>query len=322
MTWLWRIVVVTVTLLTAGFSSTVESKKPSSSSPRAKKKQHALAVCAIFRNEARFLVEWIEFHKLMGASRFYLYNNLSEDHYREVLAPYIESGEVELEEWPYSCQTSPETGVAPWTKIQTDAYNHAIAKATDKVKWLAILDTDEFLYPVKAENLVSYLADFEGHGGVVAHWQLFGTSHVRKIPDGSLMIETLTLKAHDGYAENGYVKSIVRPERVRTIDDPHFAHYLPPYAAVNQNGDPVPASLSPIVVDKLRINHYWSRDEEFFYSVKVPRREGWLEGLAGQLQRLENINQIEDRVIWRFIPSLRKRMGLPTSEIEVSRKST
>ena len=181
--------------------------------------------------------------------------------------------------------------------------------------------TDEFLFPTEEETLPQYLAAFEGHGGVVAHWQLFGTSHVARIPEGLLMLEALTFKAPDGYAENGYVKSIVRPERVSTITDPHFAFYKPPYAAVNQNGHHVPYSLSPIVVDKLRINHYWSRDEEFFYNVKVGRRQGWQEGLDGQLRRLENINQIEDHTIWRFVPALRGRMGLSPCSLTLSTPS-
>ena len=38
--------------------------------------QHELGVCAIFRDEARFLDEWISFHAGVGATHFYLYNNL------------------------------------------------------------------------------------------------------------------------------------------------------------------------------------------------------------------------------------------------------
>jgi hypothetical protein len=31
-----------------------------------------LAVCAIYRNEAEFLGEWLEFHRLAGVQRFFL----------------------------------------------------------------------------------------------------------------------------------------------------------------------------------------------------------------------------------------------------------
>ena len=34
-----------------------------------------LSVCAIYRNEAPYLAEWIEFHRLVGAERFFLYDN-------------------------------------------------------------------------------------------------------------------------------------------------------------------------------------------------------------------------------------------------------
>ena len=36
--------------------------------------------------------EWVEFHRLVGVERFFLYNNFSEDNHMEVLAPYIEEG--------------------------------------------------------------------------------------------------------------------------------------------------------------------------------------------------------------------------------------
>src|SRR5262245_21968687 len=46
---------------------------------------HALAVCAIFKDEAKFLDEWIRFHARVGVTRFYLYDNGTRDHEYEVL---------------------------------------------------------------------------------------------------------------------------------------------------------------------------------------------------------------------------------------------
>src|SRR5271165_4385432 len=77
-----------------------------------------LAICAIFQNEAPYLKEWIEFHKLVGVQHFYLYNNLSTDDYITVLAPYIDTKEVDLVDWPYP-KTSPEH----WYEIQCAAYD-------------------------------------------------------------------------------------------------------------------------------------------------------------------------------------------------------
>jgi hypothetical protein len=39
-----------------------------------------LAVAAVFRRETRYLREWLEFHRLVGVERFYLFNHdLEED---------------------------------------------------------------------------------------------------------------------------------------------------------------------------------------------------------------------------------------------------
>src|SRR4051794_11337491 len=53
--------------------------------------QYDFTVCAIFQNEAKYLKEWIEYHRLVGAQHFYLYNNRSTDHYMDILQPYIDS---------------------------------------------------------------------------------------------------------------------------------------------------------------------------------------------------------------------------------------
>ena len=45
-----------------------------------------LSICAVYRDEAPYLREWVEFHRLVGVERFFLYNNDSVDEHREVLA--------------------------------------------------------------------------------------------------------------------------------------------------------------------------------------------------------------------------------------------
>ena len=49
-----------------------------------------LAMCTMYRDHAAYLAEWIEFHRLVGAERFFLYDNGSTDNHREVLAPYVD----------------------------------------------------------------------------------------------------------------------------------------------------------------------------------------------------------------------------------------
>lgn len=70
---------------------------------------------SISKNEAPYIKEWIEFHKLVGFTKFYFYDNESEDNTVDILKPYIDSGLVEYT-------------LIKGKGRQLDAYNDAIAK--------------------------------------------------------------------------------------------------------------------------------------------------------------------------------------------------
>ena len=70
-------------------------------SPKKIEPKYQLAICSIFQNEAGYLKEWIEFHRLLGVEHFYLFNNLSTDNFHSVLAPYVKNKVITLIEWPY-----------------------------------------------------------------------------------------------------------------------------------------------------------------------------------------------------------------------------
>lgn len=95
-----------------------------------------LAVTAIFKDEGKYLKEWLDYHLLAGVEHFYLYNNDSSDDYKEVLAPYIEKGFVTLTEWPGRLMMYP-------------AYSDALDKHRFDCRYMAFFDIDEFVYPKK-----------------------------------------------------------------------------------------------------------------------------------------------------------------------------
>ncbi len=51
-----------------------------------------LGLVAIFRGEDSYLVEWIEFHRMMGVDHFILYDNGLEKSSQILLKPYIDKG--------------------------------------------------------------------------------------------------------------------------------------------------------------------------------------------------------------------------------------
>lgn len=274
--------------------------------PFQKKAHHYdLAVCAIFQNEAPYLKEWIEFHKLVGVEHFYLYNNLSTDNYKEVLQPYIDAKIVDLTEWPFAISEE-----LAWFTIQCDAYNHALKKGRH-AEWLAFIDSDEFLVPVQKDSLVEALEEFKGCGGVGINWQLYGTSKIAKIPDNIMLVEALVYKAVDDYGSNCHVKSIVCPRYVKEFQNSHYAKYKKGYFHVDENHNVFKKNATEKVsVEKLRINHYWTRDRNYFLNVKLASRmkRGW--SIEHDLKVAEMLNSVYDPIMLRFVPKLREQMGL------------
>jgi hypothetical protein len=272
-------------------------------------KKYELVICALFRDEAFFLKEWLEFHKLMGVQHFYLYNNLSQDEYIEILMPYILAGEVELFDWPV--ETYQQLDYLNF--VQLPIYNHALKIAQKTAHWAAFIDLDEFLFPVKSSDLVSFLQDYRAFAGLVVNWQAYGTGGIDSLSPQGLITENLVWKAPTYFQGNHMIKSIVQPLLVSMISDPHSFFFVGDYFAVNANGEPIPPGQSShpvIAIDRIRINHYWFGTKNWFLQNKIPRRARW--GLSFTPEYIESLiescNQERDESILRFTPQLRKRI--------------
>ena len=277
--------------------------------------EYTLTIAATFKDEAPYLKEWIEYHKLMGVEHFRLYNNNSEDDYLAVLGPYIQKGEVSLIDWPSS-----QEDLKNWVFLtQWPACIDAINYYKGKSQWLALIDIDEFLFPLEDPDMPTFLKNYEDYPGVVLSWQCFGTSFIKEIPPGQLLIETFTLKAEESSIRNIAVKSIVKPEYVdlnKIAWAPHTFHYLTSKTAVFPDKQERPENLDHstwrICAEKAVINHYVHRSESYFWKIKIAKkiRMEHTEGL--NIKYIKNwrnsCNQVEDKRIFCFVPSLRKKM--------------
>jgi len=165
-----------------------------------------LAICAIFRNEAPYLREWIEFHRLVGVERFHLYQNRSDDAYESIVRPYVDEGLVELTQWPR----------LPPCHLQ--AYQHFISRYTGEPWWVAFIDCDEFLfspcYPTVSEAITAIAAPAWGALGV--NWMCFGASG-QETPAPGFVTERFVTRPADNFSANRHIKSVVRMDRVEAV---------------------------------------------------------------------------------------------------------
>ena len=210
--------------------------------------KYELAVCLRFKNEARYLAEWIDFHSSAGVDHFYLYNNNSTDGFRETLTQYVREGLVTLHEWP-------ATPASPAADL------HCITHCREEARWLAFIDADEFLFSTGGLGLKDILRKVEAFPALAVNWIYFGCNGHLARPAGGVL-ENYTRRAE---SPNRHVKSIVNPRKVIKYGNSHYWLYSGGALPVNTRLQKVYGSFSePPVDDLLRINHYYSKSREDF----------------------------------------------------------
>lgn len=272
---------------------------------------YELSVCAIFQDEAPYLKEWIEFHKIQGAEHFYLYNNNSTDDFRDVLDPYIHNHEVTLIEWP---KTYSDGDRNAWDQIQRGAYMDCMQRFGEDNRWIAVIDIDEFLFCPKGEKLTHFLEEYRSFAGVGVNWRMFGTSHIEELPSGAVLIEQLTQCNKRYHWENWFYKSIVQPKYVIGCACAHSFEFKEGMFTVDYRKKKITDAYRAlgIFLKRIRINHYCTRTEKYLREKKIPSR---LKRRPNQTTFVEMItlyseayNKRNDTDILQFVSELRDKI--------------
>lgn len=253
-----------------------------------------LSICAVYRDEAPYLREWVMFHHIVGVERFYLYNHASADDHRAALEPFVEADLVDLRDWP--------DVVAP----QHSIYDDCLREHREESRWIAFLDLDEFLFSPSRQPLPEVLSEYERWPAVGVNWVMFGTSGHCTRPPG-LVIESYLHRANSTEELwNRRFKSIVDPARATRCEDAHHFAYREGQV-VDEHQRPIegPVTDSPSH-SRLLINHYWTKSEEdLAKKFSRPRAsDGWLPP-PPDLERLDRgLNAERDETILSYVPAV------------------
>ncbi len=271
------------------------------------KKKYKVCTCTIFKNEAQYLKEWIEYNHLIGIDHFYLYNNNSEDDYQSVLAPYVESGLVTLLQWEKN-------------QAQMECYQDGIARFKDETKWMCFIDIDEFIVPIKHDNIYDFLKKFEkNRGSVVCYWKMFCSS-------GRMNRDRLTLVS-ESFNVCWPKMDTVGKCFYNTSFDVDFSYYrnkvihhsmwtkykrcmIPP---VNSDGNFIMYGINKVSSDEfpVQINHYFTKSYQEYKEKKAkgdvyfkinPHDENYF-------YRHEMLCTSSDYKIYKYLIKLKNIMG-------------
>ena len=144
-----------------------------------RKLKYRISLCLIFKNEAPFLKEWLDYHLTIGIDHFYLYNNSSEDDYQCVLKPYIDKDIVTLIDWPYK-------------QSQFKCYEHCFSTYGEESNWISFLDADEFICLRRDNDINQWIKRFDKYPAITIAFLMFGTSGVLKHDYSKMVIEQYT----------------------------------------------------------------------------------------------------------------------------------
>lgn len=249
------------------------------SAPKPKRFKYNLAVVAIMKNEGPYLREWIEFHKMMGVDKFFLYDNESTDDTKKILKPYIKSGLVEYTFFPGQ-------------KMQLPAYYDCLNKHKMDTKWLAVFDLDEYLVPVKYDNVRDFLKTVKPDvAQIIIDWVIFGSNGHEKKPKG-LVLESYTRRAKHGWL----YKSIINPRLAMNL---------------NCHEHEVAGKTIEPSTNVIRMHHYHCKSWEE-YLKKAARGDAW-NGAAGGMYKYQRAcfdehdkNDVTDTAAVRFVPKLKR----------------
>jgi hypothetical protein len=268
-----------------------------------------VSIVSIFRDEAKYLKEWIEFHLLVGVDNFYLVNNNSSDNYYEILKDYIDKKIVTL--YDLNIET---TNNQPSRNNEEIIVSHWVSYLNDIVKksnedWVMHVSTDEFIYPTEVDNIKDVLINFEDNVGEISvNWTLFGNNNIT-LSKNDLLIEKLNKSSYPYHEHNYHVKPIFKPSSILNIPSVHFGSIKNGYIKVDANGNPnnfkTNYEVKERVLTPLHINHYRLRDLSWTQN-KIKMYELW--DRNDFLSLSNSYNDVENNNISRFINTLKTKL--------------
>ncbi|MBJ3776462.1 glycosyltransferase family 2 protein [Acuticoccus mangrovi] len=272
-----------------------------------------VTLVAILKNEAPYVDEWIEAHRLIGFDAMILYDNASTDGTGERLAAHAGRG-VRVIDWP----DRPERRAPP----QIAAYRHATARL--RTEWAAFFDGDEFLNLHKHDSVGAMLAEIPPEAEAVGvSWRVFGSSGAIAA-SAEPVTERFVRAAPAAMPANTMIKTIARTDRLVRM-----AIHKGVFLSHQHDGDPVGRYVTPsgrpmVFGDNGRptepewetaqLNHYVVKSREEFAAKmrrgRAAKRSGGADKFysdeeASRHFRVHDRNDEEDRSLLDLLARLR-----------------
>lgn len=248
--------------------------------------ERPLYICAIFKNEAKYLYEWLSYHDAVGVDHFFLYNNNSVDAYLDVLRSWPDQSKITLIDWPE-------------VPGQTSAYRHMLDTHRNDSAWCAFIDLDEYLCPQSFLSIKKVLAAMDDHcSGLYVHWLMFGSNGHKNEQPGRI-IERFTRRAYNNFEPNRIGKTIVRLDRATEVG---FCHIIRSSGKmINDSGDEIDQNGTGVHTrtshNLIALNHYYTKSLAEWTTRRALGKADHQPGSAGFYRTEEEFHRHDQNVV-------------------------
>lgn len=242
-----------------------------------------LTLGSCLKNEESYILDFVKYHRSVGVEQFVFFDRNFEN-LHQLLG---HEPDVTIIHFPESPQN-----------IHQEAWGQLIKYNQGKTKWLALIDADQALVPVKTDNVRDILKEYEKYASLQLNWKAFGSSFSKKREPGSVYERFLLCAAQ--YSPYNYpTQFICQPDRTLALKtfEPHYPRLPAGEISVNTNKEIIskdkiiamnpntPLSFNvPPLHDILYINHYTNKSlEEWLiknskgradiYGTKIPNEQ-------------------------------------------------
>lgn len=184
-----------------------------------------LTIGSCLKDEESYIEDFIKYHRFVGVERFVFF-----DRNFEKLNDLVgKEPDVEIIYFPD----------IPGN-IHQVAWGNLIKYNQGKTKWLALIDADQVLVPVKTTDIREILKDYEDYASVQCNWHTFGSAFKEKRDPGSVY-ERFLLRAKKNEVLNTHTQFICQPDRTLAIptEEPHYPLLPDGEISVNTNKEEI-----------------------------------------------------------------------------------
>lgn len=220
-----------------------------------------LTLGSCLKNEESYMLDFVKYHRYVGVEKFVFLDR----NYEPLYQLLGQEPDVEIIHFP----EIPEN-------IHQQAWANLINHNKGKTKWLALIDADQALVPVKTHDVKQVLKDYEEFASVQFNWKSFGSSFHETRRPGSVY-ERFLLTSLDDSEYNYHTQFICQPDRTlgERVFEPHYPRLPDEEISVNTNKEPIdpnkivalnpntPLSFNvPPLHDVMWIAHYTNKSKE------------------------------------------------------------